>query len=91
MKKSFRFLILFLSCAVLCLSFGPSDDKGVEEAATRYFLSVVRSRPEKLYLHLDKPYYGAGERIWFSGYLLDAVTHTDECLSNFIYVELCDR
>ena len=20
---------------------------------------------EKLYLHLDKPYYGAGEKIWF--------------------------
>ncbi len=91
MKSYFRSLALLLPCAVLSFSFMPSDDKGIEEKATRYFLSVVRSRPEKLYLHLDKPYYGAGEQIRFSGYLLDAVTHTDESLSNFIYVELTDR
>ena len=43
---------------------------------------------EKIYLHLDKPYYGAGEKIWFKEYLVNAVTHKDNCLSNFIITEL---
>ena len=43
---------------------------------------------EKVYLHLDKPYYGAGEKIWFKEYLVNAVTHKDNCLSNFIITEL---
>jgi hypothetical protein len=30
---------------------------------------------EKVYLHLDKPVYAAGEDIWFSTYLLNASTH----------------
>ncbi len=43
---------------------------------------------EKLYLQTDKPYYSSGERIWFKGYLLNAITHMPLNLSNFIYVEL---
>ena len=39
---------------------------------------------EKVYLHLDKPYYGAGEKIWFKEYLVNAAYHKDNCLSNFI-------
>lgn len=46
---------------------------------------------EKLYLHLDKPFYGAGEKIWFKGYLLNAVTHQDNVQSNFIITELTNR
>ena len=43
---------------------------------------------EKVYLHLDKPYYGAGEKIWFKEYLVNAAYHKDNCLSNFIITEL---
>lgn len=46
---------------------------------------------EKLYLHLDKPYYGAGEKIWFKGYLVNATTHQDNSQSNFIITELINR
>ncbi len=43
---------------------------------------------EKLYLQLDKPYYSAGDNIWFKGYLRNAITHAPLEISNFIYVEL---
>lgn len=43
---------------------------------------------EKLYLQLDKPYYSAGEQLWFKGYLRNAITHAPLELSNYIYVEL---
>lgn len=46
---------------------------------------------EKVYLHLDKPYYGAGEKIWFKEYLVNAVSHKDDSRSNFIITELFNR
>lgn len=49
----------------------------------------MASRPqEKIYLHLDKPYYAAGDDIWFKAYLLDASTHAPSELSQLVYVEL---
>lgn len=46
---------------------------------------------EKIYLHTDKPYYNAGEDIWFKAYLLNAATHRPESKSGFVYVELIDK
>ena len=46
---------------------------------------------EKLWLHLDKPYYAAGDEMWFKAYLVDAVNHCSDTLSNFIYVDLIGR
>lgn len=43
-------------------------------------------RPEKVYLHVDRSYYAAGEQIWFQGYLDGASPETDT--SRFLYVEL---
>ena len=43
---------------------------------------------EKVYLHLDKPFYAAGESLWYSAFLVDAATHFDNTLSNSIHVEL---
>jgi TonB-dependent SusC/RagA subfamily outer membrane receptor len=43
---------------------------------------------EKVYLHLDKPYYSAGEDIWFKAYLVNAETNELFDNSNNLYVEL---
>lgn len=43
---------------------------------------------EKVYLHLDKSFYTAGEDIWFKAYLLDGRSHTPNTLSELVYVEL---
>ncbi|WP_183906675.1 TonB-dependent receptor plug domain-containing protein [Rufibacter immobilis] len=43
---------------------------------------------EKVYLHLDKPYYAAGEDIWFKAYLVKAQDHVPSALSKVLYVEL---
>jgi hypothetical protein len=55
------------------------------------FSLMERIPKEKLYLHLDKPFYGAGEKIWFKGYLVNATTHQDNSQSNFIITELINR
>ena len=46
---------------------------------------------EKVYLQTDKPYYSAGEEIWFKGYLVNATTLEPTAKSQFIYVELIDK
>ncbi|GGK89392.1 MG2 domain-containing protein [Rufibacter glacialis] len=43
---------------------------------------------EKVYLHLDKPYYAAGEDIWFKAYLVNAHSHQPSELNKVLYVEL---
>ncbi|MDR0989200.1 MAG: TonB-dependent receptor [Prevotellaceae bacterium] len=46
---------------------------------------------EKLYLHLDKPYYSAGEKLWFKGYLVNATTHQEDIPDNYILAELINQ
>ena len=48
-------------------------------------------REEKLYLATDRPYYFIGDKIYFSGFLLDPFSLSPKLLSNFIYVELIDK
>ena len=43
---------------------------------------------EKLYLITDKPYYSAGEKIYFSAFLLNPLRFTPAVESSFLYVEL---
>lgn len=44
---------------------------------------------EKVYLHLDKDYYAAGETIWFKGYLTLQGLPDDQATN--LYVELLDK
>ena len=45
-------------------------------------------RFEKVYLHLDRPYYSAGDDIWIKAYLVDAVTNELYDTSNNLNVDL---
>lgn len=47
--------------------------------------------PEKIYVHTDKPYYTAGEDIWFSAYLLNGINHQYSSKSRVVYVELLNE
>jgi len=43
---------------------------------------------EKVYLHLDRENYLAGDDIWFKAYLIDAMDHLATDHSNNLHVEL---
>lgn len=43
---------------------------------------------EKVYLHIDKPFYKPGDAIWFQAYLVSGVDHKPSQTSNVVYVEL---
>lgn len=58
----------------------------------REVVGYTRSYPqEKIYVHTDKPYYAAGDTIWFRVYLADAVTNENVRRSRYVYVELLDN
>ena len=46
---------------------------------------------EKVYLHLDKPYYAVGDDIWFKAYVMNAQTSRPTDISGAIYVELLNE
>ncbi|MDB5001563.1 MAG: hypothetical protein JWR76_2640 [Mucilaginibacter sp.] len=51
----------------------------------------ANERPiEKVYLHLDKPYYAAGDDIWFKGYVTSGGQNKLTIISGVLNVDLID-
>ncbi len=83
MKRSITLHILILISANLLAQ------NTVFERLSVLFGNQLKVFPhEKIYLHIDKPYYISGEQIWFRAYMVDAAKHTPVYTSRYIYVEL---
>jgi TonB-dependent SusC/RagA subfamily outer membrane receptor len=50
--------------------------------------SKLPTSGEKVYLHLDKPFYAAGEIIWFNAFMVSQATHIPLEFSGVLYVDL---
>ena len=66
----------------------PTDGNPIQAIAEKLSAYYALVRPEKAYLHLDRPAYGTGETIWFSAYVVDALRHQPDTLSKVLHVEL---
>ncbi|MCJ0741363.1 TonB-dependent receptor plug domain-containing protein [Pedobacter montanisoli] len=90
MKKN-CFLLVTLICCIICslrsvAQFQPFDN--FAKSLTRYTSQYAQ---EKVYLHLDKPYYAVGDDIWFKAYVLEAPSSTPSQISKILYVELINE
>lgn len=56
-----------------------------------YFQYQRATLQEKLYLTTDRPYYEAGDTLWFRGTLVNADNNSYIVKTNYIYVELLNR
>lgn len=81
---------LFLVLATLLFAFTFEDDL-IQTIAAKFDRYQNEFPQEKAYLHLDKPYYTAGETIWFKAYLVEANTLLPDTVSIPLYVELIDN
>jgi len=96
MKKStamIRLLIPFPICFLLqFLMISPASAQGIlssdREAENRLSSYTSYTAPRKVYLHLNKSSYNAGDAIWFKAYLLDGVTHAPDTATTNLYVDL---
>lgn len=83
-------LSTLLVIATLLFSFTFEDDL-LEKIVLKFNQYQNEVPQEKAYLHLDKPYYTAGETIWFKAYLVEANSHMPDTISIPLYVELTDN
>ncbi len=100
MKRLFAFIILAFALTTSVLAQSSRNSKGAPEtvAPPKPFGEQLRDDYtqfyqnggifEKLYLMTDKPYYSAGETIFFSGHLVHATLLTRISSSAFVYAEL---
>lgn len=56
----------------------------------RYDAYASWCSPEKLYVHMDRTVFTAGENLWFKGWIADASRTSALPFSQFIYAELLD-
>ncbi|MGB3465805.1 MAG: Plug domain-containing protein [Cyclobacteriaceae bacterium] len=86
MNKPISILIILASMWFAMPAFGQSVGK---EQATK-LQNYTRTRPqEKLFVHLDKPFYSVKDDIWFKVYLVDAANHLPR-KEAVVYMELLD-
>ena len=93
MKNKTQFLIvLFLSISFFTFSATKKQNPSFSKTlASRFTKQWVNFFQEKAYVQTDKPYYSAGEEIWFKAYLVNATTIEPNAMSRFVYVELVDK
>lgn len=66
------------------------DDDPARRVTDRFLRYQSAFPAEKVFLHLDRPYYSAGETVWFKAYLVEATTHKADSVSRVLYVDLVD-
>ncbi|GGI22959.1 carboxypeptidase-like regulatory domain-containing protein [Pedobacter mendelii] len=90
MKSKITLLLSFLAVLIGFAAFKIDDDpfaqilKKLDEYTNKY-------QQEKVYLHLDKPYYAIGDDIWFKAYVLNSKTQAPSNISKILYVELINE
>ncbi|WP_374951752.1 carboxypeptidase regulatory-like domain-containing protein [Mucilaginibacter sp.] len=82
-------LLLFVIFVSLSSAFAQRDTVGLNTILTSTAKYTSGFPIEKVYLHLDKPYYAATDTIWFKAYVtLDK--HLPSGLSNVVYVDIAN-
>ncbi|WP_113639528.1 TonB-dependent receptor [Nubsella zeaxanthinifaciens] len=90
MKTKFFKLGLALFC-VLSSSLTWAQDANLNNFVKKLDDLTNKTAQEKVYLHMDKPYYAIGDNIWFKAYTVNAKTGMPSTISGLLYVELINE
>ena len=69
-------------------SFSQTDSSLLKKAVTLSDKQLTDKPTEKLYLHLDKPFYNLTDTIWFKVYDVTGLDHQLSDISGVVYIEL---
>jgi len=89
-RRFFIALALFAGIIGICSFVGFEEDPLTK--ISRQLQKWTKEQPvEKVYLQLDKPYYAAGEDIWFKAYVVSGGDRRLRNISDIVNVELIDE
>ena len=91
MDRKFYALLGLAFCITTAFSFTQEGESITEKIIAKLENYQQRNPQEKVYLHFDKPYYMAGETMWFKGYLFDGISHKIDSASRVMYIDLIDE
>jgi hypothetical protein len=83
-RVSIPLLLLLLSLK----SFAQTDSSFLKKAVALSNRQLTDKPAEKVYLHLDKPFYNITDTIWFKVYTVAGPDHQLSDISGVVYVEL---
>src|SRR5690606_41606483 len=87
MKYTRLFSILFLLSILWLPAFSQQDSIPVTTIVEKVNKQITDIPLEKVYLHIDKPYYAVGDTIWFKAYLT-SVQNVPSEFSKIVYVDV---
>jgi hypothetical protein len=64
--------------------------KGDAQTNPNYVGKLLSLPQDKVYLSFDKPYYTAGETLFFKAFLADATTHVPDTATTVLYVDIIE-
>ncbi len=88
MRAKMNTILAVLSFLFLIPAYVVSGDRPEQEIINKLELYSSSVQPQKVYLHLDKTSYQAGQTIWFKAYVFDGLTNTPELSETNLYAEL---
>jgi TonB-dependent SusC/RagA subfamily outer membrane receptor len=91
MTRSLKLLLasIFLLATFSFAFISPPADDVLTKVISKLIAYHANRPQEKVFIHLDKPLYAAGEDLWFKSYLVDGTYHRlDSSISSVVYVEL---
>ncbi|POY38962.1 hypothetical protein C3K47_00210 [Solitalea longa] len=90
MKKILFSIIAIAGLAIIALSGRfPTDGSPLIKKISKNLEELYLKTPqEKIYIHFDKPYYAAGDNIFFKAYVVNANDNTPSQLSKLVYVDI---
>lgn len=86
MKSGIYLSLLFLF--LTGTAYAQTDSAFLNRAVRLLKKNSEQNPVEKVHLHLDKPYYAAGDDIWFKAYVVAGARHKLSAVSGILNVEL---
>lgn len=84
---NFTKILLFLSCLAFTSAYAQKDSITLNNIITKTKQLSEEQPLEKVYLHLDKPYYAVADTVWFKAYVTTQ-NNIPSPLSKIVYVEM---
>lgn len=89
--KKILFIIVVFVLSIQSIAFCQTDSTVLKNAVSKLQTFLKLHAVEKVYLHLDKPYYVAGEVVYFKAYVTYGERHELSTLSGVLHVDFINK